>query len=171
VNIVLTGFMGTGKTAVGRRLAERLKVPFIDVDMAIAKRVRKSIAQVFSEEGEAAFRDLERAVIAEVVTVDRAVIATGGGALIDRRNRERLEKSGVLVCLTARTGTVLERLKDDVTRPLLAGENLAGKIERLRKEREAVYAMCRHQIATDDKTIDQVAQEIVREIGPHWDKA
>src|SRR5437899_2910421 len=128
MNIVLTGFMGTGKSAVGRRLSERLKAPFVDVDMAIKKRAGKTTAQIFSEDGEAAFRELERAVIAEIAILDRTVIATGGGALLDSRNRENLERRSVLVCLTARQGTLLERLKHDVTRPLLAGEDLPTRL-------------------------------------------
>jgi shikimate kinase len=168
MNIVLTGFMGTGKSAVGRRVAERLNAAFLDVDASIKKRAGKSVAQIFSEHGEPAFRDLERQVISELSTQDRAVIATGGGALMDPDNRKNLERSGYLICLTARTGTLLERLKDDVTRPLLAGENLPMKIDRLMKERESVYALCPMQIATDGKTIDQVADEIVQKVTPKW---
>lgn len=160
--------MGTGKTAVGRLLAERLKVPFFDADTVLAKRAGKSIAQIFEEEGEPAFRELERQVIAELTQKTRIVMATGGGSLMDARNRALLESSGILICLTARAGTLLERLKDDMTRPLLAGEDLPTRLERLMKERETVYALCPLQVATDDRTIAQVADEIIRKIGPRW---
>lgn len=168
MNIVLTGFMGTGKTAVGRHLADMLRVPFIDVDTAITKKAGKSIQAIFAAQGEAAFRELESSVIAEVAGQDKTVIATGGGALLDPRNRENLQKNGTLVCLTAKMGTLLERLKDDLTRPLLAGENLGDKVERLMKERQDVYSLCPVQIDTDGKTIVQVAQEIIQKVSPQW---
>jgi shikimate kinase len=166
MNIVLTGFMGTGKTAVGRHLAAELHIPFIDVDSTISKKAGKSIQDIFASEGEPAFRSLESDVIAELAKHDKTVIATGGGALLSAKNRENLQKSGVLVCLRARMGTLLERLKDDPTRPLLSGENLASKIERLMKERQAVYSLCPVQIDTDGKTIAQAAQEIIQKVSP-----
>jgi shikimate kinase len=168
MNIVLTGFMGTGKTAVGRHLANELHVPFIDVDMAIAKRAGKSIQQIFSAQGEAAFREIETAILTEVSGQDKTVIATGGGALISPKNREILQKKGILVCLTAKMGTLLERLKDDPTRPLLSGENLENKISRLMKERQDIYSLCRIQIDTDGKTIAQTAREIIEKVTPQW---
>ena len=86
MNIVLTGFMGTGKSAVGRHIAAELHVPFFDVDTAIAKKVGKTIQDIFSAEGETAFRVLESQVIAELSTQDKSVISTGGGALMDAKN-------------------------------------------------------------------------------------
>src|SRR5882724_2390150 len=113
MNIVLTGFMGTGKTAVGRHLAAELKAKFVDVDMLIAQKAGRSIRDIFESEGEAAFRKQENAVIREVVAGDKQVIATGGGALMDASSRETLKKNSILVCLTAKMGTLLERLKGD----------------------------------------------------------
>ena len=168
MNIVLTGFMGTGKTAVGRHLADELHAPFIDVDTTIAKKAKKSIQDIFAAEGEPAFRDLESAVIAELAGQDKTVIATGGGALLDSKNRENLQKNGMLVCLTAKMGTLLERLKDDLTRPLLAGENIERKVERLMKERQDIYSLCPVQVDTDGKTIAQVAREIIEKVSPQW---
>jgi shikimate kinase len=166
MNIVITGFMGTGKTTVGRRVAERLKVPFFDVDDTIRRKVGSSVSELFAARGEAAFRLLESEAISELSAQENAVISTGGGALLDPKNREALQRNGLLVCLTARTSTLLERLKDDVTRPLLAGEDLPARIERLKRERDAVYALCRLQVATDDKTIEQVAEEVVQHVAP-----
>ena len=168
MNIVLTGFMGTGKTAVGRQVADKLKIAFIDIDSEISKRAGKSITDIFASSGEAAFRQLERDVIAELTTRDRTVLATGGGALLDETNRQNLGKQGILVCLRARTSTLMERLKDDVTRPLLAGENLEQKLARLLKERQAVYDCCAIQVDTDTKTIPQVADEIIEKVSPQW---
>jgi shikimate kinase len=84
------------------------------------------------------------------------------------KNRESLGKSGILVCLTARMGTLLERLKDDPTRPLLSGEDLEHKVERLMKERQDIYSLCPVQIDTDGKTMAQVAQEIITKVSPQW---
>jgi shikimate kinase len=168
MNIVLTGFMGTGKTAVGRHLAAELKTKFVDVDMTITQKAGRSVRDIFSGEGEAAFRKHESAVIEEVAAQDKTVIATGGGALMDPLNREKLSRNGVLVCLTARMGTLLERLKDDATRPLLKGENLEQRIERLMAERQAVYDLCPIQVDTDGKSIAQVTEEIIRKVSPKW---
>jgi len=168
MNIVLTGFMGTGKTAVGRHLAAELHAPFIDVDLTIAKKAGITIQNIFAAQGEAAFRELESSVISEVAGQDKTVIATGGGALLDLKNRQNLQKNGILVCLTAKIGTLLERLKDDPTRPLLAGEKLEHKVERLMKERQDIYNLCPIQADTDGKTIAQVAQEIIQKVSPQW---
>ena len=168
MNIVLTGFMGTGKTAVGRHLAAELRALFVDVDLAITNKAGKSIQGIFAAEGETAFRELESAVIAEVAGQDKTVIATGGGALLNAQNRENLQRNGILVCLSAKMGTLLERLKDDPARPLLAGENLEHRIDRLMKERQDIYNLCPIQIATDGKTIAQVAKEIIVKAAPRW---
>jgi shikimate kinase len=170
MNIVLTGFMGTGKTTVGRRVAEALNAAFLDVDAALEKEAGHSVAHIFEAKGEAHFRALERAAIARLAESNHAVIATGGGALLDPENRGALKKNGYLICLTARAGTLLERLKDDMARPLLAGEDPAGRIERLLKERHGVYALCDLQIQTDDRTIEDVAKAIVQAVEKRWKK-
>lgn len=163
--------MGTGKSTVGRRVADILKVTFVDVDETIQRQTGKSISELFQTKGEPAFRALESATIQELSMQERSVISTGGGALMNPQNRIFLEKNGVLVCLNARTGTLLERLKNDLTRPLLTGENPEERIERLMQERQAVYAMCPIQINTDNKTIEEVAQEVVQKIAPMWKAA
>jgi shikimate kinase len=168
MNIVLTGFMGTGKTAVGRRVADELHASFFDVDIVIERRAGVSVQQIFSAKGEPAFRELESTVIEELSVQNKVVIATGGGALINPKNRAHLQRNGILACLTAKTGTLLERLKEDMTRPLLAGEEMPQRIERLMKEREAVYALCPLQIATDGRTIAEVAGEIIQKTAAQW---
>lgn len=160
--------MGTGKTAVGRRLAEDLGAAFVDVDETIEKRAGRSVRAIFDEEGERGFRRRESEAIAELASGDRTVISTGGGALLNLENRERLSSHGILVCLRARTATLLERLKDDLTRPLLAGENVEERVERLMRDRQAVYDACPVQIDTDHKTIAEVAADIRKAVEATW---
>ena len=106
-NIVITGFMGTGKTTVGRLLAERLQRRFVDMDVLLAERFGKSIAAIFAEEGEEAFRGAEAALCQDLAAEQGLVIATGGGTLLNEASRAALGASGVLVCLTAGEGTIL----------------------------------------------------------------
>ena len=107
--ITLVGFMGTGKTVVGRLLARRLKRRFIDVDKEIERRERRTIAQIFSRRGEAAFRRIERAVIAEIVQRPHVVIATGGGAMLTAANVAVLKQRGPVICLKASVDTIMTR--------------------------------------------------------------
>ena len=131
MNIILTGFMGTGKTAVGKRLAKRLGWRFVDVDELIEQSAKMPIARVFSERGEEVFRRLERRCIAHVIHGDHQVIATGGGAMMDPQNRGRLRASGLVVCLTAKPQTILARVGRRIgIRPLLAGA--ANPLARIR---------------------------------------
>src|SRR4029077_13064683 len=171
MNIVITGFMGTGKSTVGRRVADLLNAPCFDVDDTIKRQTGQSISDLFRVKGESSFRAVESAAIQELCMKDKVVIATGGGSLMNPQNRDFLEKKGILVCLTARTGTLLERLKDDLTRPLLAGESMPERVDRLMQERQSVYAMCPIQIGTDGKTINQVAEEVVQKVTPRWQAA
>jgi shikimate kinase len=171
MNIILTGFMGTGKTVVGRRIAEALRTSFVDSDHLVEKKVGHSIRTIFETLGEAKFRQMESGVLKELAQLDKTVIAVGGGALLRPENRETLQKNGIFVCLSARTNTLLDRLKDDVTRPLLAGENPEARIERLMNERQSIYALCEIQIDTNDQTIDQVADAIIQAVKPRWGEA
>lgn len=108
-NLVLTGFMGTGKTSVGRMVAERLDRPFVDLDDVIAARAGKPIPRIFAEDGEPAFRALEAAVCAEMREAAGLVVAAGGGAVVDPANREALAAGGLVICLEAAAETILAR--------------------------------------------------------------
>ena len=120
-NIVLTGFMGTGKSTVGRLVAQQLQCPFIDSDDLIVERAGKSIAQVFAEAGEDRFRSLERSVCRDLAAQEGLVIATGGGALLDADSRRALGKSGLLICLLASPESIRRRLAHESGRPLFNG--------------------------------------------------
>ena len=155
-NIVLTGFMGSGKSTVGRLVADVLQRDFVDSDNLIVERAGKSIAQIFAEEGEEGFRMLESSVCQHLATKDDLVIATGGGALLDEANRCALKKGGLLICLLASPAAIRQRLARESGRPLFDGE-----WETLYRERLPTYQGIAHRIDTDDRTPPEVAQKVV----------
>jgi len=164
--VILTGFMASGKSAVGRLLAARLGRRFIDSDHEIVARAGKPIAQIFAEDGEAAFRRLEREVIASLAAApEPAVIATGGGALVDDANYAALSRAGTVVCLTARPEVIAKRVSaSNVARPKLAEGNLRleDRIVQLMEERRVAYARAAITIDTSDLTINGVAERVLR---------
>jgi shikimate kinase len=164
-NIILTGFMGTGKTAVGRRLAKLLSYTFVDTDSLIEARDGRSIPQIFAEAGEAPFRQMEHEIARELAGAGRTVISTGGGLLMNEANTAVLSQNGIIFCLTAEVDTILARVSiaEGVERPLLAGPDPKARIEALLAERQETYGQF-IQLATDGKTIDEVARELLKRI-------
>ena len=155
-NVVLAGFMGTGKSAVGKIVAARLKRPFVDTDEFIVKGAGKPIAEIFAQEGEITFRYMERRACRFFAGQSGLVIATGGGMLMDTGNLAVMVASGIVVCLNASPATIRERLAGQTGRPLFSGD-----WEGLLASRRATYASMPHQIDTDGKTPEQVAQEVI----------
>ncbi len=162
-NIVLTGFMGTGKTAVGKRLAEMLGYGFVDTDALIEARDGRTIAQIFAESGEATFRQLEREVAGKMAGQAGVVISTGGGLMLDEGNVAALTMNGRVFCLTAKADEILARIseEDGVERPLLAVPNPKERVEALLAERQAGYGRF-EQVVTDGKRPLEVAQTILK---------
>ncbi len=160
-NVVLTGFMGTGKSVVGQRVAARLGRPFVDMDLEIERRAGRSIRDIFAQEGEEAFRRLEAALCRELARKQGLVIATGGGALTFDGNRRALGETGLLICLTASVDEILRRLDNAHDRPLLATPDRRARIEALLERRAAAYAAIPHQIDTTGLTPDQVAERVI----------
>lgn len=161
-NVVLTGFMGTGKSTVGRLLAERLGYEFVDTDQLIVERYGP-IPEIFATDGEAAFRAYEREVAGELAERQGLVIATGGRLLLDRTNADALGVHGEVFCLTATIDTILARVTGDGVdeRPLLAGDDVEQRITMLLESRAEAYARFT-QVATDAKAPDDIVAEIVR---------
>ena len=169
MNIILTGFMGTGKTAVGKRLAKRLGWEFLDLDQLIETSAQMPIAKIFTERGEAVFRRLERRHISRVIHKCHQIIATGGGAFIDPQNRARLRVSGPVVCLTARPQIIVNRVGRHLqTRPLLAGHaSPLARIRTLLAQRTKAYAQADLTIDTSDLALSEVVEQLWKKLGPY----
>ena len=168
-NLVVTGFSGTGKSLVGKEVARRLNWDFLDTDDDIVKQAGKPIVQIFRQEGEGKFRELERKTIRKACQQRHTVIATGGGAIVEPKNYESLAKTGLIVCLEARPETIYERLFREAAcspetegRPLLATDNPLERIRQLKASRQPHYAKADWTIHTDGLSISQVAEEVVR---------
>lgn len=156
--IYLVGFMGAGKTTVGRRLAKRLGWKFIDLDEEIERREGRAVAEIFKEHGERHFRDLERACLKELSSSPHSVIAMGGGAFIEPDNRELAGKTGLTVWLKVSFAKIGARVKIDGTRPNFTDPE---KAERLYHSREPHYAQARLHISTDEGSPDSIVEEII----------
>ena len=139
-NIILTGFMGTGKTVTGQEVAARLGRPFVDLDDIIVERAGKPIPAIFAEDGEPAFRAIEAAICEELSAPAGLVIAVGGGAAVNPANRDALSRGGTLICLDASPETLLRRIGDDDNRPMLAGADRLARIYGLLAQRAEAYA-------------------------------
>jgi len=161
-SVILTGFMGSGKSSVGRRLAKRLGCPFVDLDAVIVAAAGKSINAIFAEEGEPAFRALESTCLERVLAGGRSLIATGGGVVISEANRELMMRHGVVINLRVSLPQLLERLSGATDRPLYAGEDAAERMDKLMAEREQFYRVAHIRIDTDGKSVEDVAAEILR---------
>jgi len=165
--IVITGFSGSGKTAVGPMVAERLGWTLLDTDAMVEERAGKKILDIFAEDGEERFRELEAEALSEACARDNAVISTGGGAVLRPANRALMARSGFIVCLEARPETILRRLEaqaeaEPLDRPLLASGDPLDRIRGLKRARQHLYALCDWTVHTDGMTPDEIAGEIVR---------
>ena len=160
-NVYLVGPMGSGKSAVGRRLASMLGVPFFDSDAEIEKRTGVDIRFIFEKEGEARFRDRERDTIADLTSLQNVVVATGGGAVLDPVNRERLGRTGTVIYLRASVDAQLARTQPTRNRPLLDNQDPRAVLERLMSVRQPLYEeLAAHTIDTTGKQVRAVAAEI-----------
>lgn len=163
-NIALTGFMGTGKTAVSRELARLTGFSQIDVDSEIEKAAGMPITEIFARHGEPRFRDMETEEIKKAARSANAIISTGGGAVMREENMEALREGGVVVCLWASPETILRRTENDDTRPLLQVEDPLKKINELLAARKPYYEKADIVVDTDDKSPLEVAEEILRRV-------
>jgi shikimate kinase len=166
--LILTGFMGTGKTEVGRRLARATSRAFVDTDNLVEVAAGRSIADIFAADGEAHFRELEREAVRRAVAVPDAVVATGGGALLDAESRRVLLAAGPVVCLTATPEEILRRVGTGDERPLLTGETPTERLATIRtllEARDPSYRLATHRVDTTGRSIDEVVGEIRSLVG------
>ncbi len=169
--IVLTGFMGTGKTAAGRCLARRLGLPFYDLDAIIEAGAGRPITQIFEEEGEPAFRALEAEVAAVTRPLRDCVLATGGGAILRAENVSAFREGGVLVGLKATPEAILARVGERDDRPLLAGGDRRARVAALLAAREPAYARADLRVDTTNLDPEAVADRIAAWLaGRHRDR-
>lgn len=165
-NVVLIGFMGCGKSTMGKRLSYRMRYVLEDTDRLIESKAGMSISEIFARQGEETFRRMETQVLESLVEQGgQRVYSVGGGTPIRAVNRPLLKKLGTVVYLRIRPETVYERLKNDVTRPLLQGEDPMGKIRRLMEQRESAYVETADVILdVDEMAAEQIAESILRSV-------
>ncbi len=164
-NVILIGFMGTGKSSTGKMLAQRLGCAFIDMDVKIEEDAGMTIPEIFAQFGEEHFRQLEHELALKLSTRRNAVISTGGGTVKNPANVAALKKSGVLVCLKANVDTVLERTQSRGTRPVLDKEDTGDRrqaVEKLLAEREKFYQQADFSVDTSDLSPLQVVEIIAK---------
>jgi shikimate kinase len=165
-NIALIGYMGTGKTVVGRALADRLGMKFIELDWLIEKRANKKIAEIFREKGEIAFRELEIESARKVAGENNSVIACGGGIVLNKINIDRLRENGVIIYLTASPQIILKRVSvEKGQRPLLAVDDQLKTINEMLKFRKPYYERSADiTINTSKISINAIVEELVRKL-------
>ncbi|MBI5635890.1 shikimate dehydrogenase [Candidatus Micrarchaeota archaeon] len=163
-NIALIGFMATGKTEAARALAGRLGRKFVDLDELIEKKEGKKIPEIFRENGEKYFRELEKKTLEKACGGNNQVISCGGGIVIDGENRRLLAENTLLVCLTASAKTIFDRVKNDSSRPLLAQGDARKKIRELLKARKPFYEIARIKISTDGFSAEETAERIMQRL-------
>jgi len=163
-NIILTGFMGVGKTSVGTQLAKDLGYAFVDTDTLIEADQHMTISAIFAKLGEPYFREIEAKIIQEITHKENQVVSTGGGAVIWDMNREAFKKAGLVVCLTARPGVIYDRIKHETHRPLLQTPDPLARIQELLSTREKFYAQADVTIDTSDQSVGDVIAAIKERI-------
>ena len=170
MNVFVTGFSGTGKTTTGHEVARLLGWTFVDVDDEIVASTGMAIEDIFSQHGEEEFRRLERETLSQISRADRQVVSTGGGTIMDERNRATMDSSGVVVLLEARPDTIIRRLRqqrveqgtDLVARPMLDSDDLRQRVHSLKSERQFNYTLAHWTVHTDLLTPAEAAAEVVR---------
>lgn len=162
-NIILIGYMGCGKTTLGKKLSYRERIALLDTDKRIEQKQKKTINEIFDEDGEPAFRQMETECLKEFLDYsDRYVISVGGGLPMKEENRALMKQLGTVIYLKAEPDTIYERLKNDTTRPLLRGDNPQEKIKTMIEMRNPYYEEAADVIVSvDRKSFEDIIQEIL----------
>lgn len=163
MNIVLTGFTGTGKTVVGRILAERLGRKFIDINEIIEEREKDKISRIPQIKGEGYLKKIEKKIVEEISDQDNCIIATGSNTILSDENYRNLKKNGIIICLTAEPSiTILRATPTKDSSVLLKSKDAIQTIRKVMKEREPYYSKAGHTIDTSDSTPEEVAEKIIQ---------
>ncbi|MEM1059902.1 MAG: shikimate kinase [Verrucomicrobiota bacterium] len=163
--IVLIGMMGSGKSTVGRWVAEQLHLPFLDTDQLVVQAEGRDIPRIFAESGEARFREIERRVVRGALESEPAVISLGGGAFIDPETRALVKERAVSLYLNPGLRELVKRVGDGSTRPLLAGQNIAETMRQKLEERGPLYAEADYTLHTTGMTPERVGFDILTLLG------
>lgn len=171
LSVFLVGPMGVGKTTIGKQLAKSLGLEFIDSDHEIVERTGAAIPLIFDVEGEAGFRKRERAVVEELTRRRRVVLATGGGVVLDKRNRDCLARRGIVVYLSASVNHLYQRTARDKNRPLLQADDPMARIEALVRERDPLYREVADIVLDTGqdsiRTVVRTLTELIRRVAKH----
>ena len=160
-NIIITGFMGSGKSIVAEELARKLGMEFIDMDQIIEEHQGMSISDIFARYGEKYFREQENKLVQELAQQENMVIATGGGTFLNLNNAKILKWKGQIICLQADSKTIANRLKENNNRPLVKGKNVLNKINQLLEERKNIYDSFPWKIDTSNLSVQEVVDKII----------
>jgi shikimate kinase len=158
--IALIGFMATGKSTIGPLLARELEYDFIDTDAMVEADMGMTIADIFAQLGEDAFRDAEHEALKKALNMEKIVLSTGGGIILFKRNRKLLAEQAFVVSLSAQPETIYGRVKDDDTRPLLKCNDPLQRIKQILAERQVYYDVCDFKISTETWTAEECCQKI-----------
>lgn len=162
-NIVLIGFMGTGKSTVGKKIAQKTGRTFVDADDEIERLENMPISDIFSTKGENHFRDRETAVLKGLIQQKNSVIATGGGAVLREQNRIILNQIGIVIHLKASVDTILRNTAKDTKRPLLQGEDIKVRIINMLAQRQSFYAQNDYEVDVSHLGVEQVVDQIIQQ--------
>lgn len=162
-NLALIGFMGTGKSAVGRLVAQLLHFTYLDTDQVVEARAHKTISEIFEKDGEPAFRQWERRIVQELTGRTKTVIATGGGLPANQLNLDSLKTHSLVVCLWASPETIYERVREHGHRPLLNEADPASKIRELLSIREPYYRQADVLVNTERRSVREVAVQVIHQ--------
>ena len=171
-SIVLVGLMGAGKSSIGRRLAEKLEVPFVDADHEIEIAADKTIAEIFKDHGEAYFREGERRVISRLIENGAQVLSTGGGAFINEETRQGIQAHGISVWLKADLSLLMKRVMKRADRPLLQTDDPEAVMQKLMDQRYPIYATADVTVESRDVQHTQMVNEVIKVLAkwPGWER-
>ena len=161
-NIILLGFMGSGKTTIAMKLSHRLKMDYVSIDDMVEKKEKATINEIFTKKGEDYFRDVESGCLRQACALDNAVIDTGGGIVLRDENWASMKEGGITICLTADENAIMSRTKKYKHRPLLNVEDPKLKIRSLMAKRAPFYAKADYCVDTGNFTVKQAVDEIVK---------